>query len=170
MVRRMEEKGLIDYETSGRTKVFRAALSRQDCELACDEGAIRRLGEGERLPYGRTLVDMIAAGRNSLLNTATTMTGGKRKVRERIKLIARRPKTVLAVALALIVILVCAVGCTFTGAPEKSPEPSLTTDTLRERLEDIPEELRENVRTGPNTQSSFSSVLASYKFDRERLS
>ena len=27
MVRRMEEKGLIGYETTGRTKVFRAALA-----------------------------------------------------------------------------------------------------------------------------------------------
>ncbi|MDE6588858.1 MAG: M56 family metallopeptidase, partial [Oscillospiraceae bacterium] len=100
-----------------------AALSRQDCELACDEGAIRRLGEGERLAYGRTLVDMIAAGRTPLLQTATTMTGGKRRVRERIQLIARRPRTVIAAALALAVVLGLAVGCTFTGAPEGSPEP-----------------------------------------------
>ncbi|MCI9366798.1 MAG: M56 family metallopeptidase, partial [Oscillospiraceae bacterium] len=95
-----------------------AALSRQDCELACDAGAIRRLGEEERIPYGRTLVDMIAAGRCSLLQTATTMTGGKRRVRERVRLIARKPKTVIAVALALILVLGAAVGCTFTGAPE----------------------------------------------------
>lgn len=30
MVRRMEEKGLIDYEVEGRAKVFRAALARED--------------------------------------------------------------------------------------------------------------------------------------------
>ena len=133
-----------------------AALSRQDCELACDEGAIRRLGEGERIPYGRTLVAMIAAGRNPLLQTATTMTGGKRRVRERVRLIARRPKTVVAVALALTVIIACAVGCTFTGAPEGSdepdPSPSLepdeprpTLDTLVERLMTVPEEWRDKV-------------------------
>ena len=106
-----------------------AALSRQDCELACDEGAIRRLGEEERIPYGRTLVAMIAAGRNPLLQTATTMTGGKRRVRERVRLIARKPKTVLAVALALAVIIACAVGCTFTGPrkvlPSLTPPPRL---------------------------------------------
>ena len=100
-----------------------AALSRQDCELACDEGAIRRLGEAERIPYGRTLVDMIAAGRTSLLQTATTMTGGKKRVTERIRLIARRPKTVIAAALALAVVLALAVGCTFTGAPEGADGP-----------------------------------------------
>lgn len=100
-----------------------AALSRQDCELACDEGAIRRLGEGERLSYGRTLVDMIAAGRTPLFQTATTMTGGGRRVRERIGLIARGPKTAVAVVLAAALILGCAVGCTFTGAPEEAPGP-----------------------------------------------
>lgn len=126
-----------------------AALSRQDCELACDEGAIRRLGEEQRLSYGRTLVDMIAAGHDPLLQTATTMAGGKRRVRERIKLIARRPKTVVALALAALLLVGCAVGCTFTGAPEggagPGPSPSLepdaerpTLDTLRERLDTIP--------------------------------
>ena len=119
-----------------------AALSRQDCELACDAGAIRRLGEAERIPYGRTLVDMIAAGRCSLMQTATTMTGGRRRVRQRVRLIARKPKTVIAVALALVLVLGAAVGCTFTGAPEKS-EP--TTDNLQERLMDIPEELQGTV-------------------------
>ncbi len=119
-----------------------AALSRQDCELACDEGAIRALGEAERIPYGRTLVAMIAAGPNPLLQTATTMTGGKRRVRERVRLIARRPKTVVAVALAAALVVGCAVGCTFTGAPEKGK----TLENLQERLEDIPEELRDRVK------------------------
>ncbi|MFQ9472767.1 MAG: M56 family metallopeptidase [Oscillospiraceae bacterium] len=36
------------------------SLSKADGELACDEGAVRRLGEEERTPYGRTLVDMVA--------------------------------------------------------------------------------------------------------------
>ena len=104
-----------------------AAMSRQDCELACDAGAIRRLGEEERIPYGRTLVAMIAAGRNPLLQTATTMTGGRRRVRERIRLIARRPKTVVAMAVAAALIVGCAVGCTFTGAPEEALSQGLPT-------------------------------------------
>ena len=143
-----------------------AALSRQDGELACDAGAIRRLGEAERIPYGRTLVGMIAAGRTSLMQTATTMTGGKKRVKERVSLIARRPKTVAAAALALVVVLALAVGCTFTGAPEEPSAPALTADTLQERLADIPEELQSDVVTGPSTQSSYSSALASYWMKR----
>ncbi len=137
-----------------------AALSRQDCELACDAGAIRRLGEAERIPYGRTLVDMIAAGRCSLMQTATTMTGGRRRVRQRVRLIARKPKTAIAVALALVLVLGAAVGCTFTGAPEKS-EP--TTDNLQERLMEIPEELRDKVISHP--WPSMPTGLADYWLD-----
>lgn len=145
-----------------------AALSRQDCELACDEGAIRALGEGERLPYGRTLVGMIAAGRTSLLQTATTMTGGKRKVRERIKLIAHKPRTVIAVALALVLIVGCAVGCTFSGAPEEGRKPlSATTNTLQARLEAIPEELRDDIVIRPYEQATGSDFLVHYWMNRD---
>lgn len=146
-----------------------AALSRQDCELACDAGAIRRLGEEERIPYGRTLVDMIAAGRCSLMQTATTMTGGKRRVRERVRLIARRPKTVLAVVLALALVLGAAVGCTFTGAPEKpldaQRKPQL--DILQSRLNDIPKELQPQIVNRPEDVSVLGQdgVLASYWWD-----
>lgn len=148
-----------------------AALSRQDCELACDAGAIRRLGEKERIPYGRTLVDMIAAGRCSLMQTATTMTGGRRRVRERVRLIARKPKTVIAVALALVLVLGAAVGCTFTGAPEgkTSPDPSplssqaLNTATLPSRLLDVPEELWADVEA---TRGRDPTVLVEYWLDR----
>ena len=33
-----------------------AACSRRDGELACDEGALRRLGDNERIPYGEALL------------------------------------------------------------------------------------------------------------------
>lgn len=139
-----------------------AAMSRQDCELACDAGAIRRLGEEERLSYGRTLVAMIASGRNPLLQTATTMTGGKRRVRERIRLIARRPKTVVAVAVAAALIVGCAVGCTFTG----TPEPTNTLDNLQERLLDVPEELQADV-LARTTDQLETPPLASYWMNRD---
>ena len=40
-----------------------AAASRADCELACDEGALRRLGEDARLAYGQTLLGLIPVQR-----------------------------------------------------------------------------------------------------------
>ena len=99
--------------------VWWAALaSRADCELACDEGALRRLGEAERVPYGRTLLSLIPvrkAPANPLLS-ATTMTAGKRQLKDRITRIAENRKN-LGVALFAVVslaALVCAI--TFTGA------------------------------------------------------
>ena len=94
-----------------------AFLSRRDCELACDEGAIKRLGEKERIDYGRTLVDMMAIRRQlgDLLCTATTMTSGKKGATERIKLIAKKPRNILWAVIVSIVISAIAVGCTFTG-------------------------------------------------------
>ena len=37
-----------------------AHLSKQDCELACDEGALKRLGEEQRIAYGQTIVELAA--------------------------------------------------------------------------------------------------------------
>ena len=150
-----------------------AALSRQDCELACDEGAIRALGEGERIPYGRTLVGMIAAGRTPLLQTATTMSGGKRRVKERITLIARKPKTVIALALAAALILACAVGCAFSGAPEKPTDPQRKPQLLDlpSQLLDVPEELRADVVALPGSEPTATrnrdfTALAQYWMNR----
>lgn len=109
-----------------------AALSRRDCELSCDEGAIRLLGEGERTAYGRTLLSLVTTGSNptELLRTATTMSSGARGLRERIALIARKPKRAAGVLAAALVVVAVAVGCTFTGAqPVETPEPSPTGET-----------------------------------------
>lgn len=103
-----------------------ASLSLRDCELACDEGAIKRLGEEERLPYGKTLLGMIAnAGRSrNLLQTATTMARSKKQIRERVELIVKQPKKLLIAVICLLLVLVVTVGCTFTGGEEKTNAPS----------------------------------------------
>lgn len=108
-----------------------AALSRRDCELSCDEGAIKLLGEGERTAYGRTLLSLVTTGSNpaELLRTATTMSSGARGLRERIALIAKKPQRAAGVLVIALVIVAVAVGCTFTGAqPKESPAPSPTGD------------------------------------------
>ena len=95
-----------------------AVLSRRDTELACDEATVKRLGEAERAGYGRTLISM-ASRKGSpadLLCCATTMTSGKRGLRERITLLAKGPKTAAAAAVCLLLAVCVATGCTFTGA------------------------------------------------------
>ena len=57
MVRRMEEKGLIDYETEGRTKVFRAALAREDAAAAETDSLLARAFHGSVGLLVSSLVD-----------------------------------------------------------------------------------------------------------------
>lgn len=99
-----------------------AKLSRQDAELCCDAGAIRRLGEDERADYGRTLIGLTVrrAGRFDMLSCATTMTGGKRAIKERVAMIAKNPKTKMVALIVVIVAVFAAALCLFTGAKEET--------------------------------------------------
>lgn len=94
-----------------------AALTRQDAELACDEGAILSLGEVERVSYGSTLI-ALSVGHGGLLLTATTMRGGKRSLKERIALIAKKPKNAAIAVTVVLIIAAVAVASTFTGEAE----------------------------------------------------
>ena len=101
-----------------------AVLSREDCELACDEGTLRALGADERAAYGKTLLTLVPVcdkPQNPLLG-ATTMTSGKRGLKERITRIAenRQAKAAAVFAVVALAALVCAVS--FTGAPDTTPE------------------------------------------------
>ena len=115
-----------------------ASCSKTDCELSCDESVLRKLGEDERIGYGETLLSLIPVRRgpaNPML-AATTMTAGKRELRDRITRIAQRPRQVLAAVVAVAILAAIAAACTFTGgktsptpAPSESGGP--TADTLR---------------------------------------
>lgn len=93
-------------------------LSKRDGELSCDEGTIRRLGEAERIPYGRTLIGLVArrSGAGGVLSCSTTMTGGKKTVQRRIAQLVKQPETkkaalfLAAAAVALAAVFVFAGG------------------------------------------------------------
>ena len=110
--------------------VWAAAIaSRADCELACDEGALRCLGSGERIAYGQTLLSLIPVRKTpaSPLLAATTMTAGKRQLKDRITRIAENRQTAAA-ALFLVLALAAAVcAATFTGAAEKTEQDRVLT-------------------------------------------
>lgn len=117
-----------------------AIVSRTDCELACDEGALRNLKDDERLDYGRTLLALVPVKRtpaNPLL-TATTMAAGKKQLKNRITRIARNPKPILAAVLAAALLAGLAGACTF-AAPQTTPDGAqpLTGDELRYFNEDF---------------------------------
>lgn len=95
-----------------------AYAARQDSELACDEAAVKLLGESSRFDYGRTLLALLesAGGREKCPGMTFMTEGGERSVKERIAALAKKSRTrgpALAAVLAAVV-LVC--GCAFTGA------------------------------------------------------
>lgn len=102
-----------------------AVLSRRDGELACDEGALQGADDRERAAYGRTLIRLVTArpSAGELLCCATTMTAGSSSLKERIAMIARKPRTLAAVLAAVALLAGLAVGCTFTGGRSDAWEP-----------------------------------------------
>lgn len=96
--------------------------SRRDGELACDEGALERLGDGERTAYGETLLALVTAKARpaDLLSFATTMSGGKRSLKERIQRIARQPKTLVSAMVVVIAVLALSALVAFGQAKEET--------------------------------------------------
>ncbi len=98
------------------------SASRTDCELACDEGVVRTLGEEERLAYGRTLLSLIPVRRlpvNPLLSV-TPLSSDKKRLRDRIARIAENRKTrkLALCAMSLLTAAVCVF--TFAGCAEQA--------------------------------------------------
>lgn len=95
-----------------------AFAARQDSDLACDEAAVRLLGEEERFAYGRTLLALLQAGGSGTECPGMPLmfSGSEHSVRERIVALADKRKTeaVVLVAVLSMVLLIC--GCAFTGA------------------------------------------------------
>ena len=103
-----------------------AYLSRRDCELACDESALKLLGETERIPYGKTLVGLTARPAPAdLLRCSTAMTASGKALKERIAYISTGRKTWVATVLTVLLGLTLAA-CTLTGqvsGPATLPSP-----------------------------------------------
>ena len=103
-----------------------AVCSKADCELACDESVLKALGEEERIPYGQTLLSLIPVkrGANPLI-AATTMTAGKRQLKDRVSRIAGKSRQLMAAALAVAILAGIVSACTFTGG--KGPQGEVLT-------------------------------------------
>ena len=108
-------------------------LSKQDGELACDEGAVVRLGEAECIPYGRTLVDMVAARSlraGDLLSCSTAMTGGGKSVKRRVAALVKKPETVKTALFAVIAVVTLSAVFVFAGREPAQRENGMFLDFL----------------------------------------
>ena len=160
-------------------------LSKRDCELSCDEAAVRRLGEAERFAYGRTLIAM-AAGRRTpwnFLSTASDIGNGKKSMKERIWTLAHHPKTGPVTALVIAAAAIVLIVCTFTGkmrngadsvpgmaeivALSELPKDQNLLEAIRKWWPEIPSEDKEN-----ETEAELNYVnqyLFSYRGETYRL-
>lgn len=113
---------------------YAARVSKWDAELACDEGALARLGEEDRVGYGRTLLALTCGRKRSfdVMLTTTAMTGSGKSLKERIRRIAEKPKMTAFTLVAVILAALMAVGCTFTGAVERGEQTEQTDEELLE--------------------------------------
>lgn len=152
--------------------------SRRDGELACDEGALKRLGDGERTAYGETLLALVTAKSKpaDLLSFATTMSGGKRSLRERIQRIARQPKRLVSAMVVVILLLSLAAACAFGRAEAKEIDPLLqpldlcwndSMETVMEKLRITEEQILYNEPdefSDPNTSEQWSLTVKDVPF------
>jgi len=116
-------------------------LSKRDGELACDEGAVKRLGEGERLSYGRTLVDMVARRSvrpGDLLTCSTAMAEGKKPIQQRIQLLVKGPKTMRAALAAAVCVTAAAFILVFSGQSNPRLLPFTTYEQFLKEFTSAP--------------------------------
>lgn len=110
-----------------------AYLSKQDCELACDEAAIRQLGDAERIPYGETLIGLITVKTKpqDYLSIATTMTGSGKSMKQRIQRIAGKQKAVISVCIILVLLVgICFVSVSTVKKEDREKQESNVENTL----------------------------------------
>lgn len=100
-----------------------AVLSKRDCELACDAGVIKLLGESMRANYARTLIETAeTCSRSSVMCSVSTLCDNKRTLKERLSMIVKKQKTAAIILCIVLCISAVAVGCTFTGSKAERAE------------------------------------------------
>lgn len=120
-----------------------------DCELACDETALKYLGDGERVPYGKTLLAMAArqSGLKEQFTFATGMHTSHKELKKRIELIAKQPKRSLAAGIFSLIVMCGVVGCTFTQRPEDENLQSAEGEEVLRTQEEAGQTVEETKRT-----------------------
>ena len=135
-----------------------AYMSRRDCELACDEGALQRLGEAERIAYGRTLLEVVshAARHANLLQTATSMNETKKQLKERVNFIVKKRK--ISITAAICMVLVCAIVAGCVAAGPTNGQQNLGTDPLASTPSSAPA-MTQPTQTQPTTVATQPTTV-----------
>jgi len=107
-------------------------LSRQDGELACDEGVLRKLGEEKRKCYGEALLALATEQKPTLrgsLNLATSMSDTRKQLKERLSALVKMPRMAAGTAVLVLMLALVLAACTFTGREDAHEEEPVTDGT-----------------------------------------
>lgn len=142
-----------------------AYLSKQDGELSCDEAALRRLGESERLDYGKTLLSLVTEkpAPKDLFSVATTMTSGKNSLKRRIAAISKKVKVNIGVCVLVILAAIIGLAATITSRKEEQEQTLsglyTTEGTEDETEEDIADTVDYSLMSGEELQEMAEEGL-----------
>lgn len=133
-------------------------LSRRDSELACDDSTIRELGEEYRTDYGKALIAWTVGKPEvgEFLCCATSLSSGKKSIKERITLLARKPKMLVVSAIAIALVAVMAFVISFTG---KKEEPDVSADYSSDEDETLPMTYYEVIESTTVDNDYFSMTV-----------
>lgn len=134
-----------------------AIVSKRDCELACDEAALNKLGEDQRIPYGHTLLATVTHSSIRIFHTTTAMSESGKQLKERVSFIVKKPKTLLIAAVCLILATTVTAAMVFSGCGiQNNPVPQSTSPNQ-------PKETEPNtvpVTTEPTTTQPSTNPVA----------
>lgn len=98
-----------------------ARLSREDCELACDEAVAAQLSENQKIAYGKSLLFIAALQHKpGFFSVATNMQGGRSQLEKRIRCICGKPKKSKCVTALVLVLAIAVCGCGMTTSTKTS--------------------------------------------------
>ena len=104
-----------------------AIISKRDCELACDEAALKKLGEDQRIPYGKTLLSIVTHNSVRIFHTSTAMSESRKQLKERVNFIVKKSKHWKVAAICLVLVAAITTGLVFIGcAPQSGTTPPTT--------------------------------------------
>lgn len=115
-------------------------LSRQDGELACDEGVLRRMGVENCGEYGEALLALSAGIRPAMpraMSLATSMSATKRQLRERLSALTAVPRMAAGTAVSVILLFTAMALVAFTSnaySGGDSPETDRTNGLGKARV------------------------------------
>lgn len=144
-----------------------AYLSRQDCELACDEAVVKPMAGQERTRYGELLLKLVPVKSSpaDCFSMTTAMSGDAKNLGERLKRITGKGKnTVIPGVLTVAAVLVGIYACVTSGFV--SVEKQWQSIRIREDEESIPimqESYRLDYRLSKDA-ASYGLYLEQYEY------